>query len=662
MTTFSREFTKVYDYQALFNKVLNKRLRFVLNINLILSFILALVYEFMPMANSNSDTNHSIWQSIPVLICVKVPTIFFTLSVIRQVRKQFLIVEYSHHKTLGAQIYYSILSFQFLINWLGYLISSWLIFGAVIVFTSKLKFNLSDYYILSKEYRQHPIINDQWVYYWYNPVFISFFYTCNQLIFQRQRLNFEIGNIRNKPQNYLFKHLPILLGNSLGLNLFVISLTPITYWLVKYYIYKSFILIILIFRLDSDIIPNNNTSWITYLQLSYLSFFIILSWEVVNHVFNVYATIGCLDGNKPISSYSTDPLNCLLSGLRDVDPNYQLSRLTAFQELAYLATSSDKEALKLRFKIFSFRSKKLNAWTSLLEECALVIKETTDRINYRSTSDLNALKSLEISGLKGNINNYRDSKQNSDNLFGNSFINTSPVDKKSSELIKKYQANTSTTAEGKKKSNKVQELIGSIQHFASQFFGNFQKTIGDANQLQEKFAKSFNFKHYLQIYQNYKDKFLQTYIGIFFRITMKRDNESRIINPINFCNSIIAISNLLQYSIEEDKYDIISNDDVCKVLNLLEKPIRATTNYIDYLPASVYVPQNSQPKKHSCLMGKLHDLSMHEFYEICIRFNGKLNDLILTPRTYKLVKWVIDKEIAIQQEIQKQKHQKLNLK
>ena len=51
-------------------------------------------------------------------------------------------------------------------------------------------------------------------------------------------------------------------------------------------------------------------------------------------------------------------------------------------------------------------------------------------------------------------------------------------------------------------------------------------------------------------------------------------------------------------------------------------------------------------------MGKLHDLSMHEFYEICIRFNGKLNDLILTPRTYKLVKWVIDKEIAIQQEIQ----------
>ena len=122
-----------------------------------------------------------------------------------------------------------------------------------------------------------------------------------------------------------------MLGNSLGLNLFVISLTPITYWLVKYYIYKSFILIILIFRLDSDIIPNNNTSWITIFTVELFVVFIILSWEVVNHVFNVYATIGCLDGNKPISSYSTDPLNCLLSGLRDVDPNYQLSRLTAFQ-------------------------------------------------------------------------------------------------------------------------------------------------------------------------------------------------------------------------------------------------------------------------------------------------------------------------------------------
>ena len=102
-------------------------------------------------------------------------------------------------------------------------------------------------------------------------LFSFHFYTCNQLIFQRQRLNFEIGNIRNKPQNYLFKHLPILLGNSLGLNLFVISLTPITYWLVKYYIYKSFILIILIFRLDSDIILIITLVG-SYLQLSYLSF------------------------------------------------------------------------------------------------------------------------------------------------------------------------------------------------------------------------------------------------------------------------------------------------------------------------------------------------------------------------------------------------------
>lgn len=46
-------------------------------------------------------------------------------------------------------------------------------------------------------------------------------------------------------------------------------------------------------------------------------------------------------------------------GLRDVDPNYQLSRLTAFQELAYLATSSDKEAAQItvsKFSVFVLRN------------------------------------------------------------------------------------------------------------------------------------------------------------------------------------------------------------------------------------------------------------------------------------------------------------------
>ncbi|EMG45764.1 hypothetical protein G210_4027 [Candida maltosa Xu316] len=428
--------------------------------------------------------------------------------------------------------------------------------------------------------------------------------------------------------------------NSIGLNLFIVVLTPFSYWFLKYYIYKSFTLVTLILGLDTAI-PPSNTNWVTYFKLAYASFFLILGWEIANHTFNVYATIGCLDGSKPISTYSADPIQCLLSGLRDVDPKFQLSRLTAFQELAYLSKSSDTEAIKLRLKFFSLRSKKTNIWSSIFEECSLVIKETTDRINYRSSSDLAALKKLQL-GIKDDID--AGFKKDQD-LFGNSFI-SSPYNK-SSDKIKNYEtgpkpANTTETNKWVKSIN--EEIIIPIKSIITTFTVQYFKT-GVIN---------VNYQKYLQIYHEYQNKFSETSLGLFFRTTLKRDGESRIINPVNFGNAIVAISNLLQDSIEEDKYDIISINDVCNILNLLERPIRATSNYLDYLPASVYVsPEERRSKNKNLLIGILKDLSMHEFYQICLRFNGKLNDLILTPRTYKLAKWVIDKEIAIQEERKK---------
>lgn len=628
------ESSKAYNYQYIFNKVLNKRLKYVLNVNLIWAIILSVIYNLMPFTNGSS----SIGSSFLSLLCVKLPVFLIALTVIRQLRKQHLIVDYSNHKTLGAQIYYSIISSNFLINWFGYYVSNFLIYSILLFFNFDFTF---DYYLLSKEYRRYPLINDEWVYFWYNVAFVSFFYTCNQLIFQRQRLNFQFGVKRNNPENYLFRHLPFLLGNSFGLNLFIIVLTPLSYWVLKYYIYKSFTLVSLILGLDTAV-PPLNISINTFIKLGYCSFFLILSWEVVNHTFNVYATIGCLDGKKPISTYSSDPIQCLLSGLRDVDPKFQLSRLTAFQELAYLSTSSDKDAIKLKLQLFSTRSKKTNVWPAIFEECSLIVQETTDRINYRSSGDLAALKAVQL-GIKNDIN--VGFKKDND-IFGNSFI-SSPI--KSPEVIKKYQPESNE--QSKKPNNKWVELFNQqIIMPVKSIITTFNIKIFKPNGIK------FDYSKYLKTYFEFKNKFLETSLGFFFRTTLKRDGESRVINPVNFGNAIISISNLVQYSTEEG-----INDDVCKLLNLLEHPIRASTNYIDYLPASIYLTpyqKETSNYKRNLLIGILHDLAIHEFYQICIKFNGKLNDLILTPRTYKLAKWVIDKEIAIQQEKQQQQHQK----
>ncbi|KAG7662452.1 NDC1 [[Candida] subhashii] len=633
----------VNNYQYIFGKVLNKRLKFILNINILLALLISIILR-LPFGQ--------FWFNLLLTISIRGPILFLAFSLIRQARKTHSTVDYTIHKTLGSQIYYTLFSMNFLTNSIYYVLSGYLIAG---VFIFQLSFTF-DYYLLSKEYRKNPLINDQWVFYWYYPLFMGLFYSCHQLIFQRNRLQFEYGHTKKNPANYLFGHLPQLLGNSIGLNIFITLLTPASYWIIKPLIYKANILIILLLGLDTKI-PMNNTTWTTYFQLAFLSNITLLSWEIINHAFNVYATIGCLDGKKPISTYSSDPIHCLLSGLRNVDPDYQLSRLTAFQELAYIATTTEPDGKKLRSAIFSARSKKGYVWPAIFDECSLIIKETTDRINYRTAADLKALKESQIN-IKGDVNiglrgRNRGGSVVDDDIFGNSFI-SSPIAKSSPvSPLKSYGDTLDSKKIEEKTTNPLvifinQSLVVPLQSLISTFSTG-------VNTKDQKFLTQLKsiYTKLSQIYNIYHQKFLQTWLGLFFRTTLKRDTESRVINPVNFGNAIIAISNLLQHSVEEDKNNTITANDVSEILNLLERPIRACSNYTDYIPASVYLSQQQRDnpriaKRH--LIAILHDLTMHEFYENCVKFNGKLNDLVLNPRTYKLAKWVIDIAIAEQQQ------------
>jgi Nucleoporin protein Ndc1-Nup. len=367
----------------------------------------------------------------------------------------------------------------------------------------------------------------------------------------------------------------------------------------------------------------------------------------------VYATIGCLDGKKPISTYSSDPINTLLSGLRNVDPEQQLCRLTAFQELAYLATTSEPEGVKLRTAIYNARSRRGFVWPAILDECSLIIKEITAAINYRSTSDLHTLRQKQIQ-IKQELSGSSIGRTVDDSdIFGNSFI-TSPI-KSNSPGIQTY-----SEAKQPKKS-----LLDSYwyQLIEKQAIKPLQKLV--SNLVSGKKSSNSTFapiKNILVRIENtcliYNERFLSSSGGLLFRTTLKRDTESRVVNAVSFGNAVIAISNLLIHSIEEDKNSTVTNNHIRDILELLEKPVRATSNYTDYLPASIILStrQRENPKLiKNHLVAVMHDLCMHEFFQICVRFNFKLNDLVLNPRTYKLAKWVIDVAIAQQQ----QNHQKV---
>ncbi|KAK6458323.1 nuclear envelope protein [Scheffersomyces xylosifermentans] len=636
-------------YQSYFGKVLAKRLRYVHNINVLVAISASITLR-IPYGQ--------FWWNLLFTFVYRAPVIFVALLLIKQARAKFSTVEYSSHKTLGAQIYHTLFSVQYLKNTIFYLLSGYFIH---LIFIFQLPFAY-DYYSLSKEYRKNPLINDEWVFYWFYPLFLSGFYSAHHLIFQRNRLNFQYGASKLRPEDSLLSKVPSLFRNALALNIIVAILAPIAYLAVKPVIYKSNIVLILILGLDTSI-PSFNVSWSTLFSISFLTYHILLAWEFVNYAFNVYATIGCLDGKKPISTYSADPINTLLSGLRNVDPEYQLSRLTAFQELSYIATTNDPEGVKLRTAIYNARSRRGFIWPAILDECSLIIKETTARVNYRSASDLKVLKQNQLT-IKEELRSSSSSKHvDESDIFGNSILGSPSKSPLTQNTLRNY-------SEIDTKKNTSPSIFNNKWYkFAdTQFFIPLKAALSSALDVNSSNNKAHPIiiklrkaiESITKQYKVYNDRFLSTNIGIFFRTTLKRDTESRVINAVNFGNATIAISNLLMHSIEEDKNGTITNSHICDVLNLLEKPIRATSNYTDYLPDSVFLSGAQKRDKRltkNHLIAVLHDLAMSEFYQICIKFNYKLNDLVLNARAYKLAKWVIDVAIADQQ----QQHIKVGL-
>ncbi|CUM63467.1 uncharacterized protein PRCAT00001042001 [Priceomyces carsonii] len=628
-----------YDYY--YSKVVIKRMGYFKNVVGLLAVILSISLRVL--------FGH-FWWNLLLTILIRGPLLFLGFMTLKISRDKYTTVEFTPFKTLGSQIYYSLLSKKFFIIVLCYSVSSLVLY---LVFISQLSFKY-DYAVLSKEYGRKPIVNDEWVHYWFHAVYIAFIYSAQHLTFQRNRLNFRYGISKVRPDDSLMKKLPNLLGNAIFLNLIVGLSSPIVYCITRPIIYKFNWPALIACGLDTSI-PKFYLSFRVLFQISFVSFHVLLSWEILNHVYNVYSTIGCLDGKKPISTYSSDPINTLLSGLRSTEPQYQISRLAAFQELAYIASTNDPEGVKLRVAIYSAHSKFGFIWPAILDECSLVIKGTTARINYRSPSDLKYLQLDTVRLDDGLISPLPKDSSTGRDIFGNSNLNNAHKEdkKKSSKYdMKKYpEASNETSSEAPFRqlfkfleNNILKYLPNSVFSWVSSILKTPKGFILELHHLVERLEKDGN--------QYYK-KFLDSKFGIFFRRTLKRDTESRVLNPVNFGNAVFAISDLIIHSIEEDKNSCVTTLHVSEVFNLLEKPIRATKNYSDYLPSSVYLTQSQRTYKQlklNHLVVLLHDLAMNKFFQMCIEFNFKLNDLLLNARTFKLAKWVIDVAIAHQQQ------------
>lgn len=610
--------TKANSYNFYFQKVLEKRLHYIYNLNLFISVIIS-VFLAIPYAN--------FLFNVFLTFLVRAPIIWLALVAVKQARFKFSTVEYSQNKTFASQIYSTILSFKFANYALFYVVSAYLISA---IFLTQLSFKYN-YYLLSKEYRHKPLINDEWLFYCVFPLILALAYSFAHLVLQRTRLVFEIGRIRNDQISRIFSKIPTLISLSVIQTVVISLISPLIYWFLRPLIYKLGFFVFLIVGLDTSLPPYKLSSS-TFSSIGFLTFNIVFGWELNNHAFNVYSTIGCLDLKKLISTYSSDPINTLLTGLKDKDHQHQLSKLTVIQELAYISSSDDVEAKKLRDIIYNSRAVKDIAWKVILEELSLIVNDFAIKVNYRSPADLKTIE--DNSALKAELNNYS-RVGDSNSLFGNSNVNQSSTQPETPKL-RKYEEPVSTT-----KPSIISKLVWnnpiavSISNTLSLDMNSYQKLI-------RTFTPKIIYDTF-SLYNVYFDKFLASDIGSFFRITVKRDTESRTINSTNYANAVLALSNFAINSIDEDKNLTVTEDHISFLLNLFEGPIRASSNYTDFLPASVYTSAEQKinpPNNH--IIAKLHDLTISEFYQLCRGFSHRFNGLSLNSKTSKLAKKVID--------------------
>lgn len=623
----------VTTYLSIFNQTHQKRLRYV-NRVIFLVAALASVLLRLPFKNSRWSVLMFLYQLLLLAIA---------LLLVKFSRNANSVVEYLRAKTMADQVRTSVVSRLFLITSGYYLASAALFFGAYILQLPL----LGQYYVLSKEFRKLPAVNDQWVYFWFHGAVCAAAYACQQLILQRNRLRFKYGVSSVKPRTVMFVNGPVIVGTSLLFTGIMAVACPLLYIWSRSVIYKLNWLTFTLLSLDSNM-PPRHIGVSNLLSVSFASFVLFLTWEFINHVYETYATVGCLDGKRLISSQSTTPAETLLLGLRDVSEANQLARLTAFQELAFIASNDSPESLEARKSIYSIGTASRPIWLAFLDECSLVIDESNLRINFRTKEDLEALKNLDIS----TSDEMNDDKNKDSLIFGNSTQPKSPS--ASTQSIPDNGGKNEIKAET---ASKVKES-NSKSSFAS-YFSAIKKHAW--NFMYEKNKSPTKALPLTQVMKNIslrKQMILESQYGVFFRTTLQRDAESRVLNPVNCGNAIVSLSGILLHAVEEDRSDVVTDQHISEVFNLLERPIRSCTNYINVTPASVYLSESqrkSTTERSHLVIALLHDIAMREYVNLCIKYNFKLNDLLLTPKAFKLAKWVIDASIA--QQLQQKQQQ-----
>ncbi|QLQ78343.1 hypothetical protein HG537_0A05900 [Torulaspora globosa] len=385
------------------------------------------------------------------------------------------------------------------------------------------------------------------------------------------------------------------------------------------------------------------------LQLMLLSFVVFINLEFINVAFNANMSIGCLHKGKPISSLSSTPIETLVTGLSSNKP---FTKLTAFQELSYRATSSDSS---LRLPIYHTRYRNTHIWPVILRECLVTIQGTNESVT-RYLKSLENLK-LQDKSNKRTKNFYDNDKEK---LFGNQ-VAEEPAGFSSSQL--RFPGSppvTSGEAQHRRITLKDDDVLLRKKfqnNDRRQFPFGSKSPLGAAHAYDEpiithettllKLAGML-----LRTVRNYINLFFfpsaissqedQPQVSIIeaWCISKRRQAEKLVPQPVCHAECIISLMGLLINAIEEDpKGGVVSS--VGEVLKCLERSVGALGRFADWNPESNRKVDNDDEDVPD-VVSILYDLSVSAFLEIVLKYNVLLDELYLDEDVVKLSKWVLD--------------------
>ena len=534
-------------------------------------------------------------------------SIYLASIIIVFTRKNYLHVHYLNYSNIFTSILGKFLSIKSVIYLITHSVSCILVSSAF-----KNCYGMSSVAVLH--------ISHYEVYTW---AIIPFLYTCQHVLFDLDRLPFQFEVQHQSSKQYLLKKIyPMAIKCGIFCLLICVS-SPF------------------IFKLTIGIWSPGFKSQV---QLLVLSLFTVLNLDFINASFNAHLIIGCLHKGKPLSTLSLYPVETLISGLHS---SKYFTKLTAFQELSYRATSSDSS---LREPIYQARFKNVNIWPSILKECTLVIEENNKSIKIY----IQTLKNTTEPSLRDHINNLANFQTQlevkNEKIFGKELSisrsgihNNTAIDSLDasniSNMINLQDGNILLNRKSKINQNislNPNRYLKSTHSFDEPIITHKTKLM-IAIQKMIPIIRTFLKKHFL-FSENSQNEIQQLSILDGISISKIRISERLVPVPAIQAYCIISLMGLFLNGLDEDpKGSIVSS--VGDVLKDLERSVATLGKYADWKP----LPQVEDRKPVQLdNISRLYELSICVFLEIVLKYNVLLNDVYLDDNVVILSKWVLD--------------------